>query len=212
MHYVKNIFTEGELIDMAYDYVNLIGKEVRLDRGGPESRQGRVVAGGSDYVVIYNEKDGLIYYNTQHLKSITQNTKNSMEYSEVETELPSTMKIMEADNFAGLLRSMKNLWCQINRGGHESVQGVLSELNDDYINMVVNHELVTIFNYHIKSISYGVKKENQDNKKEENSNDKNSEKSNEKSNEESNEKSNEKGNDKGNEKGNEKGGKSNEKK
>lgn len=171
------------MIDMAFDYLTLIGKEVRLDRGGPESRQGRVVAAGSDYVVIYNEKDGLIYYNTQHVKSITQNTKNSPEYVEVEPVQPA-LKIMEADNFVGLLRGMKNLWCQINRGGHESVQGVLAEMTDDYINMVVNHELVTIYNYHIKNVSYGVRKEpQQDNKKQENndkSNEKNSDNNNEK--------------------------------
>ena len=196
---------EGELIDMAFDYLSLIGKEVRLDRGGPESKQGRVVAGGTDYVVIYNEKDGLIYYNTQHLKSITQNTKNSMEYSEVENEIPATLKIMQAGSFLELLRGMKNLWCQVNRGGHESVQGVLAEMNEDYINMVVNHELVTIFSYHIKSISYGVKKENQEDKKQEekkqeNSNDKSSDKSSDKSNEKSNEKGNEKGNEKSSDK------------
>lgn len=150
---------------MTVDFLTLIGKEVRLDRGGYESRQGLVVAAGSDYVVIYNDKEGLVYYNTRHLKSITQNTKNSP----VESVQPPALKIMKADDFAGLLKGMKNYWCQINRGGHESVQGVLAEMTDDYINMVVNHELVTIFNYHIKSVSCGVRKEpQQDSKKQEN--------------------------------------------
>ncbi|MDU0201432.1 hypothetical protein ACYEXS_20325 [Paenibacillus sp. MAH-36] len=150
---------------MAFDYLTLVGKQVRLDRGGPESRQGRVVSVGSDYVVIYNEKDGLVYYNTQHLKSMTQNTKDIMDVLEP-TEPQPVLKIMQAENFVGLLAGMKNLWCQVNRGGHESVQGVVSETTPEYITMVVNHELVTIFTFHIKSISYGVKKENQDEKKE----------------------------------------------
>ncbi len=163
---------------MAFDFSMLMGKEVRLDRGGPESRQGRVVSMGSDYVVIYNAKDGLIYYNTQHLKSITLNTKDSIDYSEVTEEYPIALKVLEADNFTGILKNMKNLWCQVNRGGHESVQGVLSDMNDDYITMVVNHELITIFNFHIKSMSYGVKKENQDEKKDQkqDNNEKNDEK------------------------------------
>lgn len=154
------------MIIMAFDYSLLMGKQVRLDRGGPESRQGEIVAVGFDYVGIYNEKDGLIYYNTSHLKSMTVNTKDTMEYLLTAQPNATPLKIMEADNFIGLLKGMKNLWCQVNRGGHESVQGVLADANDDYITMVVNHELVTIFNFHIKSMSYGVKKENQEEKKE----------------------------------------------
>jgi len=148
---------------MAFDYSTLVGKQVRLDRGGPESRHGRVVAVGSDYVVIFSEKDGLLYYNTQHVKSMTLNTKDAVETYEpvVVQPQPVTLKIMEGENFAALLQGMRNSWCQVNRGGHESVQGVVSEVNDDYITMIVNHELVTIFTFHIKSISYGVKNENQ---------------------------------------------------
>lgn len=194
----EKIFLESELIGMAYDFLTLLGTEVRLDRGGHESRQGTVVAGGSDYVVIYNEKDGLIYYNTGHIKSITQNTKNVSVYQEVEGEGLPGLKIIEADNFAGLLKNMKNLWCQVNRGGHESVQGVIADSSDEYITLVVNHELVTIFNYHIKSVSYGVKKEQKDDKKDqkqgnnENSNEKNDKNSNDKNSNDKN--SNEKNN------------------
>ncbi|MDR6552413.1 hypothetical protein [Paenibacillus qinlingensis] len=150
---------------MAFDYSLLMGKQVRLDRGGPESRQGEILAVGIDYVGIYNEKDGVIYYNTNHLKSLTLNTKDSAESLLTQGNV-APLKIMEADNFVGLLKGMKNLWCQVNRGGHESIQGVLADANDDYITMVVNHELVTIFNFHVKSMSYGVKKENQEEKKE----------------------------------------------
>lgn len=151
---------------MAFDYSVLMGKQVRLDRGGPESRLGEILAVGFDYVGIYNEKDGLIYYNTSHLKSLTLNTKDTVAHSQADQVSPVPLKILEADNFVGLLKAMKNLWCQVNRGGHESIQGVLADANDDYITMVVNHELVTIFNFHIKSMSYGVKKENQEEKKE----------------------------------------------
>ncbi|RTE10133.1 hypothetical protein [Paenibacillus whitsoniae] len=153
---------------MAFDYSSLMGKQVRLDRGGPESRHGEIVAVGTDYVGIYNEKDGLIYYNTTHLKSITVNSKDAVEYFVTSQTNAPTLHLLEAENFLGLLNGMRNLWCQVNRGGHESVQGVLSEVNDDYITMVVNHELVTIFTFHIKSMSYGVKKENQEEKKDKN--------------------------------------------
>jgi spore coat protein B len=161
-----NHYLKGEMIIMAFDYSVLMGKQVRLDRGGPESRQGEIVVVGFDYVGIYNEKDGLIYYNTNHLKSLTVNTKDSVEYLTATPTSPPTLKIMEADNFVSLLKGMKNLWCQVNRGGHESIQGVMADASDDFVTMVVNHELVTIFNFHIKSMSYGVKKENQEEKKE----------------------------------------------
>lgn len=153
---------------MAFDFSSLVGKMIRLDRGGPESRQGQVVSVGSDYIVIYNEKDGFIYYNVQHLKSVTQNTKDDVYWLENTEDLPKIQKYIVADTFYELLTAMKNLWCQVNRGGHESVQGVLTEVGDNYVTMIVNHEVITILTYHIKSISYGVKKENQEEKKEQN--------------------------------------------
>nr|MBU6863886.1 hypothetical protein [Streptococcus oralis] len=55
---------------------DLIGSFVRVNRGGPESQKGTIVAVCSDYFVLKNEKGELYYYQIRHLKSVTKNAKD----------------------------------------------------------------------------------------------------------------------------------------
>lgn len=48
---------------------------MRVNRGGPESQKGTIVAVCSDYFVLKNEKGELYYYQIRHLKSITKMRK-----------------------------------------------------------------------------------------------------------------------------------------
>jgi phage FluMu gp28-like protein len=56
-----------------------------------------------------------------------------------------------------LLKSLNYKWVQINRGGPETVEGVLVGLEDDFINLIVGDEVVRITIFHIKNVSYGPK-------------------------------------------------------
>ncbi|MEX1028442.1 MAG: hypothetical protein WDZ91_00170 [Paenibacillaceae bacterium] len=150
-----------------YDF--FVGKMVRLDRGGHESRTGRLLYSGKDYLVLQTEKEGIIYYYSYHLKSISLNTKdNSDMYSEPvrSTEEPvPVLKYIKADSMQDVLSTMIDQWVLINRGGPESVQGVMKDVSSDTITLVSNHEIITMVNNHIRSCSYVVaenKEENND--------------------------------------------------
>src|SRR5690606_14346442 len=64
-------------------------------------------------------------------------------------------------SFLDALRSKKNHLIKINRGGPESIVGVLSEVNADYITLIVNHETIIIFTQHIKSFTPSLRLLNQ---------------------------------------------------
>ena len=49
---------------------SMVGRAVRLGRGGPDSRTGQILAVKEDHLVLYNEAEGIIYYKTDHLKKL----------------------------------------------------------------------------------------------------------------------------------------------
>ena len=58
---------------------SLVGKTIKVDRGGPESRIGKLMAVLDDHLVLLTKDDGVIYYNTHHVKSVTENSKDTMD-------------------------------------------------------------------------------------------------------------------------------------
>ena len=60
---------------------SLMNKVVRIDRGGPESRIGKLLAVEDDHITLLTEDDGVVYYMTHHIKSITDNAKQGLEFN-----------------------------------------------------------------------------------------------------------------------------------
>jgi spore coat protein B len=120
---------------------------VKVDRGGPESRMGRLLGISSDFFVLYTQEDGVIYYHTQHVKSISEEPNND----KVLNKYP---EYVDGSNLAGLLSNLKNSWVKINRGGPESVEGVLTDCSDDYLVVIHNKEVYRIALSHIRNITY----------------------------------------------------------
>ncbi len=159
----------------------LKGQYVRLDRGGPESRRGRLISVGKDHLVLETDKEGVVYYNLEHIKSISlaindnqnkeQNSEsnNQSANNNMNNSLPS---YLEAGDFKELLKTIGSQphWVKINRGGPESMEGVLIPTNstDDYFTLIINHEVIRISTYHIRNISIGQKSK-QNNNQENNS-------------------------------------------
>lgn len=160
---------------------NLIGKKVCVDRG-PETLVGRLMAVKKDHLVVLTD-DGIVYAQTYHIKSITVDSKDYMEtevkpVGEVEQEQP-LMTYIDAESMDKVLNEMKHSWVQVNRGGPHRIEGVLVDVQAEYITLISNNEITTIFNFHLKSISYGKKqeqgegnKEGKENKKDDNKKDK----------------------------------------
>ena len=61
---------------------SLVDRVIKVDRGGPESRVGRLLAAEDDYFALLHEEEGIIYYNTQHIKSVTYNSKSQLDLDE----------------------------------------------------------------------------------------------------------------------------------
>jgi len=131
-----------------------VGKTIRVDRGGPESRIGKLLAVFEDFFVLLTEKDGVVYYKTNHVRSITESSKDAMKLG---LKIPEKLDFKTAENFHKLLESIRFQWVKINRdGGPESLEGVLSDSNKHYASLIVNEEVVRFSLKHIRNISYGL--------------------------------------------------------
>ncbi|WP_051633761.1 hypothetical protein, partial [Bacillus sp. UNC41MFS5] len=133
---------------------NFIGRVIKIDRGGPESKIGMLMDASDEFLAILTEDDGLVYYNTNHIKSFTDNLKEKMQF---DLDVPQDFPFIKADNFHELLGLMKYKWIKINRGGPETLEGVLMKLDNESIYLVNGQEIVRSSMFHIKSISYGLK-------------------------------------------------------
>ena len=129
----------------------LTGKIVKVYRGGPESRVGQLLAAKSDYIALLTEKDGIVFYQQRHIKSITQHGKKDFPFR---SAFLNDFTFTPPNSFKDVLRSLMNFKVKINRGGPEHVEGVLREVRCDFITVVTKDEVVRIMNEHIRSVSY----------------------------------------------------------
>jgi hypothetical protein len=125
-------------------------KVIKVDRDGPESRIGMLLDGGEDYIALLTEEDGVVYYNTHHIKSITENMKGRLKF---DVEDPEDFGIIKAENFKELLETLVFSWVKINRDYPETVEGILCEVKNDFVYLVNNEEIICIAIFHIKNVS-----------------------------------------------------------
>ena len=120
---------------------------VRIDRGGPESRIGRLLGVSPDFFVLHTKEDGVLYYSTRHIKSFSEEPEND----KVLNQYPV---YIDATSLSALFANLHNRWVKINRGGPEMVEGVLTDTFDDNIVMIHNKEVYRIAIEHIRNMSY----------------------------------------------------------
>ena len=116
---------------------SLVDKVIKVDRGGPESRLGRLLAAEKDYFTLLHDDEGIIYYNTQHIKSVTYNSKSQADF---DYELPRNFKYVHAPDFKGILQKLTLLMVKINRGGPETLEGVMDVVTDNFVTIVANED------------------------------------------------------------------------
>jgi spore coat protein B len=95
----------------------------------------------------------VIYYQTQHIKSISSDAKKNFNST---IAAPENLEYIQKQNFKGVLEDMKYQWVKINRGGPEKIEGILFEINDDFITVTKNEEIVRLSMFHVRSLSYSV--------------------------------------------------------
>ncbi|WP_316572417.1 spore coat protein [Neobacillus sp. YIM B06451] len=159
---------------------SLVGQEVQVYKGGPESKKGRLMDVQSDYICLHaqdenkdkdkdkdKEKDksksSIVYYRTEHLQSISENTKsNSMpRFDEDDSD---TCEFHSAGSFNALMKHFIKKQAQINLGGPESKSGMVLAVSGSYIALLTEDDGVVYYNiHHIKSISESNYKQNEEN-------------------------------------------------
>jgi spore coat protein B len=184
---------------------------IQIDRGGPECRQGLLLDVRKEHLVLMTADEGVIYYQLEHIKSLSEVIKEVPMEEEGLAESPSgitftddltvvnTMveevkpNMIEKDKFKEMLEEMKYSWVTINRGGPEKIEGVLVDIGDDYIAVVKGKKISRITTFHIKNISQLIKeveekeeKEQKEKDQQNESSDNNEEDSNEKKDENKN--------------------------
>ncbi|MDP4087356.1 MAG: spore coat protein [Bacillota bacterium] len=145
-------------------FATLKGKTVTIYKGGPESKKGKLLAVNPDFITLLVENtNNVIYYQVQHVKSVTEDTKtNSIQMAD---EL-DVVEYHHAESFTSLLEKFKGEIVLINQGGPDSRKGRLVAVFNDFIVLFTEDDgLVYINLYHVKSISLVVQdgeKKNQD--------------------------------------------------
>jgi spore coat protein B len=129
----------------------LKSQNVQIDRGGPESLKGKLVDVYDDFLVLQTENDGVVFYQIHHIKSISVDQGSSKENSN------QSIPEVTAEVFSDLLKGYQHSWITINRGGPESVEGVLADITSDYVTVIHHEKVFRITNYHIRNISHGSK-------------------------------------------------------
>src|SRR5690606_3822436 len=106
-----------------HHFTSLIGKLVRVNRGGPESSEGLLLVARSNYIGLFIKHEGIVYYNLEHIKSITLIKKPVKHCDKHGQHRQITRKYVKPYSFIDALRSKKNRLVKINRGGPDSITG-----------------------------------------------------------------------------------------
>lgn len=139
----------------------LVGKLVRVNKGGPESSEGIVLVAKGNYIVVYIKHEGVVYYNLEHIKSITLLNKPIKHFNKHGQHREIHWERNRPHSFLDALRSKKNRLIKINRGGPDSITGVLTSVHHNYIKLIDKEESVIIFTHHIKSFTPSLRLVNQ---------------------------------------------------
>ncbi|HEX7065114.1 MAG TPA: hypothetical protein VF199_08635 [Bacillales bacterium] len=132
---------------------SLRNQEILIDRGGPESRKGKLLDLREDFLVLENDKEGVIYYRIHHIKSISRPKNSGLKIGSGPDTEAGPEYVREASDFDQLLKILKYRWIQINRGGPECIEGILIDSNKEYLVLAVNDEVNHIPIFHIRNIN-----------------------------------------------------------
>jgi len=144
----------------------LLGREIKINRGGPDAVQGTLMDVRWDYMAM-NCKEGIVYVNETHVKSITDTGRSGgNRTAAMGNPIPS-------NTFLGVMQALRFRRVQINRGGPEKVEGILADANQNQLILALkNQEIVRIPLQHVKSVSI-VRGSNNNNSNSNNSNNSN---------------------------------------
>lgn len=129
---------------------DLEGKVVKVDRHGPNAAVGFLVHVGEDFFILLTKKDGVVIYQTSHVKSVTHDAKDELE---LDLTVPEDFECMTGDTFQDVLAQLIFHWIKVNP---EKIEGVLDAVTDDYITIINKNEIIHVSLFHIRNVSDGI--------------------------------------------------------
>ncbi len=133
---------------------------VRVNRGGPDSHYGRLIAVQDDYLVLRAD-DQEIYCQTRHVKSITADSFLHACSSDQDENQVSLLR--NEMTFRDLLKKMIYRRVMIHGSEPENIGGILVHLQDGDIVLVHDHEVMFVPIIHIKTVRRDLNKANASN-------------------------------------------------
>ncbi|NSL51441.1 hypothetical protein [Calidifontibacillus erzurumensis] len=148
---------------------NLEDHEVKINLGGPESRKGLLLGVTDEYLVLYHDKEGVIYYNLEHVKGVSvkykpkakEDEEHEGEENDNTTEIAQPTFI-EVNSLHRLFKKLKYNFVMINRGP-DAVEGVLVDVKDQLLTLVFRDEVLRVNQFHVKSVRQKTKSQNNEN-------------------------------------------------
>ncbi|WP_276352762.1 DUF6897 domain-containing protein [Cohnella caldifontis] len=141
----------------------LIGRHVKINRGGPDSVEGVLLAVNGE-VLVLKSNGTIIYVNGTHVKSITEGKSQGRSgggsggrSGQGSGSGGISAAIINASTINGVLARMRQQFIQVNRGGPEKLEGFLANMGDDFILLIVGREFVRVPIFHIKTVNFSGK-------------------------------------------------------
>ena len=133
---------------------SLIGRAVQVYKGGPDSNVGVLLNVNSDYLTLQKEDGEIIYYKTEHIKSIRENSQ--IRFNSV-LKVYDANNLFKADTFNELAVNFKDQTVRINGKGPESKLGTLLDVRDDFFVLSTDADgLIFYKEHHVKSLSHSI--------------------------------------------------------
>lgn len=181
----------------------LIGRTVKVNRGGPDSIEGTLLSINGDVIILASSNNNnnnnnsnnsnsnnsssgntVYYINARHVKSILESGayengrsgSSSGNRSGNRSGSSRIMSYIQAGSFSNVLGHLRQKFVQINQGP-DKVEGFLAETGRDFLLLITSdREYVRVPVYHIKSICLSNYNKNNNNNNDNNKNNKNSNK------------------------------------
>ncbi|MCL6598238.1 MAG: hypothetical protein K6T81_05795 [Alicyclobacillus macrosporangiidus] len=134
-----------------------VGKNIQLERGGPDELSGTLVAVGRDFITVRTDSGRVVSVKVEHIQTLAMAVKEDVP-GVPEVELAEySVPALEANDFRDLLSKCYLKLVQVNAGGPNKLVGVVIDQGDDWIKVVHGTtEFVTFPIQHIKSVSLVV--------------------------------------------------------
>lgn len=133
---------------------SLIGRAVQVYKGGPDSNVGVLLNVNSDYLTLQKEDGEIIYYKTEHIKSIREDSQ--IRFNSV-LKVYDANNLFKADTFNELAVNFKNQIVRINGKGTESKLGTLLDVREDFFVLSTDADgLIFYKEYYVKSLSHSI--------------------------------------------------------